>query len=135
MESKPDSLRDRLLMQHIPQANKIEEYRKGVQAMLEHNEIRLRREKWFVTVFWLMVVPCLTAFLLWMGLANPLGMNAMSLAFTSMAASVAVMFFYGAMELLKHFVNRSRVEILKEVKGIEMQLLELREELRGRNRP
>lgn len=135
MGPKPDGLRDHLLAQHVPQAEKIEDYRKGVQAMLERNEIRLRREKWFVTVFWFAVVTCLTAFLLWMGFANPIGMDAKILAFISMAASVVVMVLYGSIELLKHFVNRSRVEILKEVKGIEMQLLELRQELRTRNSP
>jgi hypothetical protein len=135
MGPKPDGLRDRLLAQHEPQANKIEEYRKGIQAMLERNETRLRREKWFVVAFWLVVVAFLTAFLLWIGFANPTGMGAKNLAFTSMAASVFVMVLYGSIELLKHFVNRSRVEILKEVKGVEIQLLELREELRLRNRP
>jgi hypothetical protein len=135
MGSKPDGLRDRLLAQQVPQANKIEEYRREVQAMLERNENRLRREKWFVTVFWFVVVASLTVFLLWMGLANPIGMDAKNLAFTSMAAYLLVIVIYGAIELLKHFVNRSRVEILKEVKGIEMQLLELREALRIRNSP
>ncbi len=128
-----DRLRERLLAQHVPQADKIEEYRKEVQAMLERNEKMLRREKWFVTVFWFVVVTCLTAFLLWMGFANPIGLDLKSLSFTLVAASVFVMILYGAIELLKHFINRSRVEILKEVKGVEMQLLELRELLRTRS--
>ena len=135
METNSHGLRDRLLEQHVPQAEKSKAYRKGIQAMLERNEKLLRREKWFVTGFWFVVVICLTAFLLWMGFANPTGMDSKNLAFTSMAASVLMMVLYGAIELLKHFINRSRVEILKEVKGVETQLLELREELRTRNSP
>ncbi len=128
-----DSLRDRLLAQSVPQAQKLDAYRKEVQAMLERNEKLLRREKWGVTVFWFVAVVCLTGFLLWMGFTNPIGMDPKSLSFASIAASVLVMVLYGSLELLKHFINRSRVEILKEVKGIEIQLLELREEMRTRN--
>lgn len=135
MKANPNSLREQLLAQHVPQTTKSEDYRKEVQVMLERNEKRLRREKWFVTGFWLLVVTCLTGFLLWMGYANPIGMDPKILSFTSMAASVLVMVSYGAIELLKHFINRSRVEILKEVKGVEMQLLELREQLKTQLSP
>jgi hypothetical protein len=38
----------------------------------------------------------------------------------------------GAVELLKHFINRARVETLKELKRLELEILELRGSLRGR---
>jgi hypothetical protein len=36
----------------------------------------------------------------------------------------------GAVELLKHFINRARVDVLREVKGLELRILELQEQLR-----
>jgi hypothetical protein len=38
----------------------------------------------------------------------------------------------GAVELLKHFINRSRLELLKEVKQVQLQMLELQESLSKR---
>ena len=40
----------------------------------------------------------------------------------------------GAVELLKYFINRSFVELLKEMKELEVQLLEIKEQLRGDRR-
>jgi hypothetical protein len=37
-----------------------------------------------------------------------------------------------AVEMVKCFINRSRVEVLKEVKGLELQLLEYREQMQQR---
>ncbi|MGO9254907.1 MAG: hypothetical protein ACLQU1_01185 [Bryobacteraceae bacterium] len=34
------------------------------------------------------------------------------------------------MELLKHFINRARVELLKETKQVQLQVLELHDLLR-----
>ena len=39
---------------------------------------------------------------------------------------------FGGIELLKHFINRSRVEQLKEIKRVELEILELRELLQTR---
>ncbi len=43
---------------------------------------------------------------------------------TWVRASV-VLFICGATELSKHFINRSRAEVLKEVKQVQLQVLEL----------
>ena len=43
-----------------------------------------------------------------------------------------VLLIGAAAELLKHFVNRGRVEVLKELKSLEIQLLEIKEQLRER---
>ena len=37
---------------------------------------------------------------------------------------------WGAVEMLKHFINRSRVELLKEIKQVQLQVLELHETIR-----
>lgn len=128
-----DSLRDRLLAQHVPQAKKLDDYRKEVQAMLDRNEKLLRREKWYASVFWCAVVLGTTAFLVWMGTSTADWMGAKIAAVVSTGAMLLFMLLAASVELLKHFLNRARVELLKEVKGVEMQLLELRETLRTRS--
>ena len=35
-----------------------------------------------------------------------------------------------AVELMKYFLNRTRVELLKELKGLELQMLEIKEQMR-----
>jgi hypothetical protein len=35
----------------------------------------------------------------------------------------------GATELLKHFINRSRVELLKEIKQVQLQVLEVQKQV------
>jgi hypothetical protein len=37
-----------------------------------------------------------------------------------------------SVELVKYYIDRSRVEVLKEVKGLELQLLEIKEQLQQR---
>jgi hypothetical protein len=135
MGPNPDSLRERLLAQHVPPARKLEEYRKEVQTMLDRNEKTLRREKWYASALWFYVVACATAFLVWMGTSTADWMGAKTAAVVSVGAFLLFVYIAAAVELLKHFINRSRVEMLKEVKGLEMQLLELREALRTRSSP
>jgi len=36
----------------------------------------------------------------------------------------------GAVELLKYFINRNRVELLKEIKQVQLQVLELQAAMR-----
>ena len=40
-----------------------------------------------------------------------------------------VILISGGVEVVKHFINRSRVEILKELKSLELQVLALNERL------
>ncbi len=52
----------------------------------------------------------------------------------SMWLGLSACFFLigAAVEMVKYFINRSRVEVLKEVKGLELQLLEIKEHLQQR---
>jgi hypothetical protein len=128
-------LRERLLAQHVPQAKKLEEHRKEVQAMLEREEKRLRIEKWYVLVLWGTITLWLIPFVILLGLLGPRTipwMDEKTATVISTSLMGIIMFVFMATETLKHFINRGRIEILKEVKGVEMQLLELREALRTR---
>lgn len=123
METGNDSIRDRLLSR-LPQPANLAAYREEVATMLEKNEKAFRREKWIVTALWLFMVALSTAFLLVGGLrpGTPLG-----LYFEILACFCLI---YPSVELLKHFINRSRVELLKEVKQVQLQVLELQASLR-----
>jgi hypothetical protein len=116
-------LRDRLLDQFAPAPGALETYRKGVQAMLDANEKRLRRERWIVGPLWIYLVLVTTGFLVIGGLRpnTPLG--------TYFTALGGVWLLVGAVFLLAHLINTARFELLKELKGIELRLLTLEERL------
>jgi hypothetical protein len=121
MEKQPEPLRERLLAQFEPDRAKLATYAKEVQAMLEKNERTLRLQKWYAGTIWIFVVALSTSFLVLGGQRGdtPAG---------TWLGILACFFMIGAaVELVKYFINRSRVEVLKEVKGIELQLLEIKE--------
>jgi hypothetical protein len=125
MENKSESLRERLLAQFEPDCEKLATYRKEIQAMLEKHEQTLRFQKRQAdrmvigAFFGLIGIGFVTlAGLLW---GDPFGAWLGFVAcFTVIGASV---------ELVKYYIERSRVEVLKEVKGLELQLLEIKEQL------
>jgi hypothetical protein len=114
------SLRDRLLSRQ-PESPELEKYRKEMTAMLERAEKRLRFEKWFVGSLWIFLVMTSVLMLLAGGkhIDTPKG--------TWFATMACIWLLYGAVELLKHFMNRYRVELLKEIKHVELQVRELRD--------
>lgn len=126
MNTANENLRDRLLAQHVAEPDKLLTYRKEIDTMLERNEKVLRREKWYASAVWLMVVTIWVPFLVYGGYHADQPRSAF------WAASACVWFMFGGIELLKHFINRSRVEQLKEIKRVELEILELRELLQTR---
>ncbi len=126
MDPKPEPLRARLLAQFEPDRAKLATYREEVQAMLDKHERTLRLQKWYAGAIWIFLVLLGTCFLTLGGLYadKPVGLW----------LSIIPLFFLigGAVEMVKYFINRSRVEMLKEIKSLELQLLELKEQLRPR---
>jgi hypothetical protein len=129
MSNSNNPLRDKLLAQGEP-ARKTERYvrhEQETQVMIEKLERRLRMEKWGVTALWIYAVLLMTAMLLGVGFWG-------HAPEVSMLAGAFVILLYGGIELVKHFINRSRVEVLKELKGLELHLLALEERLRDGGR-
>jgi len=118
MENK-DSIRDRILSR-LPQPANAAAYRYEMASTLERNEKRLRREQFWTFFEWGFAVgffvTCLMHGPKW--LASPAGHFLEAITF--------LFLIVGAMEIMKHFVNRSRVDILKELKQLQLQVLELR---------
>jgi len=107
------------LLSHLPQAANLVAYREEVASTLARNDKRLRIEKWGMAAMWLVAVGVFTACVMkgerW--LDTPTG--------HFMEFVVLLLLVTGAVEVLKHFVNRTRVELLKEVKQVQLQVLEL----------
>jgi asparagine N-glycosylation enzyme membrane subunit Stt3 len=123
MEKQNENLRDRLLA-HLPDPARSVEYKEEVQTALARRARRLRIEKWFMRAFWLYVIALLMVFLY----------RGESFAETPhghrFTIAVIVLFICGAIEILKHMINRSRVEMLTEIKQVQLQVLELQASLR-----
>jgi len=127
MNSKHNPLREQILAQGEParQTDKFARYEQEIQAMLAQNERRLHLEKWYAGTIWIFGVLFITVCLLivgYRGLVEP-AVATLALAF--------VLLISGGVELVKHFINRSRVEVLKELKTLELQVLALEERLGG----
>ena len=118
-----DSLKDRLLSQDRWDPSALEHYRKETKMALEAQEGMLRREKRVNLLMWPLIVLMSTAFLVLGGYQKgPAG----GLWFGILAC---FWFLFGSVFLLKLFANVTRVELLKEIKGLEIRVLELREAL------
>ena len=122
----PD-LRSGLLSQQQPREERLEAYRTEVEAMLDQNEEGLRRERKYVGIMWVYLVLLCTVFMVIGGLKPN---TSLGVWFGVMAVFWLLM---GAVFLLKHFVNRARVETLKEVKKVELEVMELKEWLRAKS--
>lgn len=118
METRNEGIREGLLSR-LPQPSNRESYEQEVASLLAKNEKGLRKEKAVVLRLWIFVVLISVGFLAAGGMYidTPKGPWFGTLA--------CFWFLFGAVETVKHFVNRSRVELLKEVKQVQLQVLEL----------
>jgi hypothetical protein len=123
MTEQRTMLRDQLLAHGEPSREKLIRHQQETQAMLEKLERRLRLEKWYSGAIWLYAVLFMTGSLLLVGFRGVISPDVSMLAFAFM------ILICGGIEIVKHFINRSRVEVLKELKGLELQVLELSERL------
>ena len=120
MEPKDERMQDRLLS-HLPTPSNSTDYRKEVAQLLEKNDKAFLREKWGARALWIFCVLLGTAYL-WVGGAK---LDTPKAAWFGCLACFWLLI--GAVELLKHFINRSRLELLKELKQVQLQVLELQE--------
>ena len=127
MSETPNSFREELLAQNEPTRERRIQYEKETEAMLKQLEIGLRREKWGSGILWIYAVIFMTVALLVSGYRNQDRPEFLILAFAF------TLLIFGVAELIKHFINRSRVEILKELKGMQMQIQELKAQLSERS--
>ena len=122
MTDKSNSFREQLLALGQPAGEKLVRYHEETEAMLERMQKGLRREKWGMWAIWSFAVLFMTITLLIVGYRG-------RMPEVTVLASAFMILIYGGLEIVKHFVNRSRVEILTELKSLELQVLTLQERL------
>jgi hypothetical protein len=118
MDPKAERIRERLLLR-LPQPTNLAGYREEVTSLLAKEEKALRRQRWVVVPLWIYLVLLSTAFL-WAGgkkLATPVG------PWFGILACFCLIF--GMVFFLPHLITWSRVQLLKEVKQVQLQVLEL----------
>jgi hypothetical protein len=117
MESN-ESIRE-LLLSRIPRSANFAAYQKEVTSLLAENEKKLRRNKWTVVRVWIFVVVVSAPFL-WIA-----GTHFNTAEGNWFLGLVGFWVLFGAIEIAKYERNQERVELLKELKLIELQILQL----------
>lgn len=122
-----DRLRDSLLGQWEPVRSSYLNYRKEVETMLANQEKALEREKRITSVMWIYIVLLTTCLMTGSGV-----LMIHKIEGTWMAVSAVMWFLFGMLFFFIHLINRSRFEVIKEIKGVELRLAALEERLAGR---
>jgi hypothetical protein len=123
MEKQNDSIRERLLAR-LPQPENIAAYRAETAALLAKHEKALFWEKMVRRTYYL-IAAIMVALWLW----GKTPSEAMRQYFWPLAAFV---YFLGAIQDLWYRIYQSRVEMLKEVKQVQLQVLEVQASLQKR---
>jgi hypothetical protein len=123
MEQRNESMRDRLLA-HLPQPENVASFREETASLLAKHEKALFWEKWTTTAFGLLGV---TVFLMTMSPWGPRLDTTRTVAFDVVAG---IFFFMSQMWRLEYDLNRNQVNLLKEVKQVQLQVLELQASLK-----
>src|SRR5579864_2935595 len=117
-----ESISERLLSR-LPQPANMAAYQVEVTSLLAENEKRLRRNKWTVARVWIFVIVVSVPFL-WMA-----GTHFNTAEGNWFLGLVAFWVLFGAIEIAKYEHNQGRVELLKELKQVQLQILELHDRL------
>jgi len=123
MEQGSDNLRERLLAR-LPQPANYAAYREGVAAKLSRHEKRLRFDRWATVFVWLFAVAFLLLISVWRGENWMATVHGRAAVFFCI-----VLFIFGLAQVLGHAISRSHFDLLKEIKQLQLQVLELQASL------
>jgi hypothetical protein len=123
MEKQNDSMRERLLAR-MPRPENLAAYREETASLLAKHEKALSWEKWsFETLLFCALVLAIMCGSDW-------GQRLDHRASVGLYGMLGLMFFGGMSTGLRYYINRSKVDLLKEVKQVQLQVLELQASLR-----
>lgn len=108
-----------LLLSRLPQSADLAAYKKKVTSLLAENEKKLRRSKWTVVRVWIFVVVVSVPFL-WLA-----GTHFNTAEGNWFLGLVGFWVLFGAIEIAKYEHKQGRVELLKELKLVQLQILQL----------
>lgn len=97
--------------------------------MLEREERRLRFFGRYTVAIWIMLVVMGMMYALVAGWSR----DQPSKVYFSIGIMLMMLFFGGAVQLVAGFISRARLEIVKDIKGLELRLVELDSSLRDRD--
>jgi len=123
MERKSEEMREGLLSR-LPRPENLAGYRREVADLIGRKEKTLRLQKRVAGATWVVVVILSTALFWGRG-----GSGSHDPAWRGTMACFWMIF--GAVELLKYFIDRAHVETLRETKQVQLQILELQALVRG----
>jgi hypothetical protein len=123
MERQGESIRE-VLLSRLPRPEDLATYQEGVKSLLEKNDKTLRQKKWTVIRVWIFVVAASVPGLWLAGkhFNTPQGNWFLGLTLFWV--------LFGAVEVAKYSVAQGRVEVLKEVKQLQLQVLQIHAMLR-----
>ncbi|WP_035356144.1 hypothetical protein [Edaphobacter aggregans] len=124
MEMQNDNMRERLLAR-LPQPENLAAYREETAALLAKHEKALFWEKMASTASYV-IVAIMVALRFW----GQTSTEAMRQYFLPLAGFV---YFLGATQDLRYRIYRSKVDTLKEVKQVQLQILEIQASLQKRS--
>lgn len=123
MERQDDSIRE-VLLSRLPRPEGYAAYQEGVKSLLERNKKALRQKKWTVVRVWIFVV-LVSIPGLWMA-----GSHFNTPQGNWFLVLTLFWLLFGAIEVAKYAGEQGRVELLKELKQVQLQVLELHAMLR-----
>jgi hypothetical protein len=124
--NKKESLREQVLSQEVFASERHEKYQTEVDKRLKKHSRALKIEKWITGPMWFFIVIVCMAFLT-IGGSSP--DPAKKLWFGILACFWLI---FGAVFLLRYFINRNRLETLKELKEIQLRMEEFKEQITAR---
>lgn len=104
------------LLSQLPQPENYSQYRDQVAAAIETDRKRMRVEQVLTMLFWIFCAASATAYL-WFGNSSSQLPRAPFLA--------CIFFLWGGVELLKHRIHAAQIELQKEIKQLQLQVLAL----------
>lgn len=128
MENRNEAIGE-LLLSRLPQATNLDAYQEQVKSLLAENEKKLRRDKKTIVRMWIFVAVVSAPCLVMAGGYYGTPQGNWFLGFTYFWVLL------GAVEVLKYVVQQGRVELLRELKQTQLQVLELNALLNKSVRP
>jgi hypothetical protein len=124
MEQGNSSMRDRLLAR-LPQPENLAAYREETESLLASHEKALRTNRYSGFALWLSAVAILA-------LTNSIWSPDLApMAIDGLHFLVGLMAIAGVMTGVESLVDRSKVDLLKEIKQLQLQVLEVQASLRN----
>jgi hypothetical protein len=124
MEKQNDNLRERMLS-HLPQPANLAAYREETASLLAKHEKALFWERMPSIVLSVSAAAILIADWIWAHKINP----ALNQAAWS---GIGLLVFASVVTGLPYQINRSKVDLLKEIKQLQLQVLELQASMEKR---